>query len=671
MSRRSGPVTGRAATGPRTAVAALAVAALALAVLVLGAAPASAHALAVSSVPQAGSAVRSSPATVQVTFGEHPDPKLSSLRVLDSSGRNRAAGPTRPVPGQPLSLEVPVEHLASGVYSVVWTTVSSVDGHLAGGTFAFGVGVSAADLPAARTTSSAPAPSPWTSVARWLLYAGLMGLVGGAAVGLACFGHPRRPAWPWLFVAAWVVAVLGGVGIGLGEARSAHLGLSQVARSTFGHQIQARVVPLVAGLVLAVVADLVAPRAWRRRVVVAVLGLAGLAAMWGDVSDSHAAAAHSDLALKMVEQWLHFVAAGVWIGGLVLLLIGLLALRPTERGRVVGRYSNLALGAVAVLALSGTLRAIDEVGSWHALFATSFGRLILVKSGLLVALVGLGAANRYRTVRHVQDTPRPLLRLGRVELGVVAVVLVATALLQGLAPPATVAAAPAPLVVTGHDFATTVKVRLTISPGTVGFNQFDLAADDYDTGRPVVADPVTLTFSRPDRPDVGASTLTLRRAADGTYQGSGPNLALAGTWRVAVLVQQRARAAQIDLSVTPRSPPQHVTVNHSPGIPDLYTISLATGGSVQVYLDPGQPGLNELHVTYVGADGKETPTRSAQVVATGPSAAHRGLPVRRLDTIGHFVADLTGATRGSYRFDISGTFVDGSTATSSIAIPVR
>ncbi len=663
-------VLGTIATRVATVVAVVVVVA---ATLTATAGPASAHALRVSSSPDAGAVLAKSPSRVQVTFGERPDPKLSTLRVLDSSGRNRSQGAARVVAGQPLTLEVDVTHLGPGVYSVVWTTVSAVDGHLASGTFAFGVDVAAANLPAARTSSTVATPSVWTSAARWLLYTGLMGLVGGAAVGLACFGAPRRPAWPWLFAIAWVVAVAGAVGIGVGEARTADLGLGHLVGSTFGQQIAVRVVPLLVGAVLAALAALAAPRARRRRAVVAVLGVAGLAAMWGDVSDSHAAAAHSQSGLKMVEQWLHFVSAGVWIGGLAVLLIGLIGLAAAERGGVARRYSTLALVSVAVLAASGTLRAIDEVGSWDALVSTGFGRLILVKTGLLAVLVGLGARNRYRSVPEVEGSPRPLLRLGRVELGLAAVVLVATAVLQGLAPPATVAAAPAPkpLVVTGHDFATTVKVRLSISPGTTGFNQFDLAADDYDSGRPVVADLVTLTFSQPDRPDVGHSTLTLKRAGDGTYRASGPNLSINGTWRVIVLVQQSNGAAQVDLSVTPRTPPEHITVNHSPGIPDLYTISLATGGSVQVYLDPGHPGLNEFHATYVGADGRETPTRSFTVEAAGPSGRGRRLSVRKLDVIGHFVADLTGATRGTYRFEMDATFTDGTTADSSVSLPVR
>ncbi len=416
-------------------------------------------------------------------------------------------------------------------------------------------------------------------------------------------------------------------------------------------------------------------RSWRGRVVVAVLGLAGLAGMWGDVTDSHAAAAHAEPWLKMTEQWLHFASAGVWIGGLLTLLLVVVTLARSERARVVQRFSTMALAAVVVLGVSGILRAIDEVGSWHALYSSEFGRLILLKSALLLVLVGLGALNRYRSVPHVEGSARPLLRLSRAELALAAVVLAATAVLQGLAPPASIVAPPAPpqQVVAGHDFATTVKVRLTISPGTTGFNQFVLAVDDYDTGKPVVASPVTLTFSLPSDPSLGQSTLNLRRAPDGTYTGSGPYLSLDGTWRVVVLVQDGSGSTTVDLSVSARPPPQHITVQHSPGIPDLYTISLGSSQTLQVYLDPAKAGFNEFHATYVDPSGQELPMRSLAVTGAGPGAraAPHSLPVRKLDTIGHFVADLSGARAGPYRFTLDGVGQDGSTYQSSVTIPVK
>jgi len=380
----------------------------------------------------------------------------------------------------------------------------------------------------------------------------------------------------------------------------------------------------------------------------------------------------------MVEQWLHIVSAGVWLGGLVALLVGLVGLAAADRGRAARRYSSLAVGAVVVLVASGTLRAIDEVGSWHALVSTSYGRLILVKVALLVVLVAVGAVNRYRSVPRVEAGPRPLLRLGRVELALAAVVLVATALLQGLAPPATSAtpAGPKPQVVTGQDFATTVKVRLVVSPGTTGFNQFAVTVDDFDTGRAVPALRVSLTFSRPDRPELGSSTLALRRGADGTWTGSGPNLSIDGTWRVVVLVQQGILATEVDLRVTARPPPEHVTVQRTRGVPDLYTIGLAGGNSLQVYLEPSSPGLVEVHATYLGPDDRELRMRSLAVTATGPPGwpggrGSRPLTVRKLDAIGHFVADLEHPVAGRYRFDLDGLAADGTTTESSVTIPVK
>src|SRR5207253_7114391 len=113
---------------------------------------------------------------------------------------------------------------------------------------------------------------------------------------------------------------------------------------------------------------------------------------------------------------------------------------------------------------------IDAVGSWHGLFSTGFGELVLLKIGLLAVLAVLGAVNRYRSVPRADRRVMPLAGIGAAELVVGGVVLVATGFLQNLAPASTAAAASArpaalkPLVVTATDFATTARVRLTLTP---------------------------------------------------------------------------------------------------------------------------------------------------------------------------------------------------------------
>ena len=103
-----------------------------------------AHALPQSAVPAAGAEVQTAPNVVEISFGEVPDPRLSSITVSSSTGANVDAGPTVAVPGRPLELEVPLKPIGNGVYTVTWRTVSETDGHLATGAYAFGVGMPAA-----------------------------------------------------------------------------------------------------------------------------------------------------------------------------------------------------------------------------------------------------------------------------------------------------------------------------------------------------------------------------------------------------------------------------------------------------------------------------------------------------------------------------------------------
>jgi copper transport protein len=651
----------------RVAVRALIGAATVAGAFVWAAAPAAAHALPQSSDPAPGAELKQAPAAVTIVFGETPDPKLSRLRVLDSSGRDHAVGLTHALASSPKTLSVSVGPLSNGVYTVSWRTVSKVDGHLAAGTFSFGVGVapSGAALTAGPSSASSN-PSVASVIARWFIYAGLMGLVGGAFLALVCtrWAPPRLLL---LLALACVTALAGSVGTFLVARSQSHLPWSRFFGSSLGRQLEWRTVPLVVAAV-AIALALGSRPSRRRQVMVAMVGLAGLAAMWGDVEASHASAASSLRLLRMGDQWAHFAAAGVWGGGLVALLalIGLMA--AGERRQAAKRFSTAALASVVVIAATGFQRAYDEVGTLHRLFHAAFGQYLIVKMVLLGLLVGLGAVNRYRSVPRLPGSTRQLTRTGRTELFLIALVLVATGIIQGMAPPSSVAAsAPHPLVLRGHDFATTTRVTLTIDPGKVGFNDFRLKAADFDTGKPV-AGTAALRFTLPARPDLGSSTLQLATAGPALFAGSGANLSINGTWTVVVAIQEISGGVEIPFSVTPPTPPAKVVVApQGPGLPTLYTLELPGGRSVQTYLDPGRPGFNEFHVTFIGVDGQEVPMTALTVTAT-PGGT---LPVRRLDQVGHFVADLNAATKGSYRFEIAGTAQTGDTLQGTLTIPVR
>jgi putative copper export protein len=461
---------------------------------------------------------------------------------------------------------------------------------------------------------------------------------------------------------AWLVGAAGAAGITEAQRRAAQLPIGRLLGSSLGHGLWLRGAPLaLAGVLL-----LLAPRAPRRPqpALLWIAGAATVLAMLGDADTGHAAASPRWEWFRVGTQWVHFASVGIWIGGLAGLLLVLGALAPEERRVAARRYSTSAAVALVTVVLSGGLRAFDEIGSWHQLFHTGFGQLVLIKVGLLSGLIALGAVNRFRSVPAAGTRPQLLRRLGGSELAVVAVVLIATAALLNLAPSRSSAAATTPptrpLVFDAHDPATTVRLHLTVTPGAAGFNQFGLTLVDYDTRAPVDG-AVSLRFSLPARADLGDSTLPMSQAGPGTYTARGPNLSIDGTWTVSVLIQRPTGAVEVPVTITPRLAPQDITVQRYVGTPDISTLHLPGNRSVQVYLDPGRTGVvNEFHVTVIGPDNNELATDSVTVSATASDGGPpTNLTVRKLDPVGHFVADLRSATPGRYSFDVRATTAQG------------
>src|SRR6266536_4441624 len=398
---------GRAAIGRRLIV----VAALAGTALLLAAPAAGAHALLRSSDPASGASVGKAPAKVTLNFTEAPDPALSSVHVLDSTGKAVGQGRAHAVPGRPLALEVAVGQLGNGAYTVSWRVVSRSDGHLTAGAFAFGVGVQAPSAvsgggPAA---VASPSPSPLAVAGRWALDWGLILLVGAAASGLLVFRARRRAAGPSLPLLSGALA-LAAAGLAASvAAEHARVGVSfgDLLASTTGGKIVGQAVVLVATAVV-----LVAMARWPgRQELLGLLGAGAAAAMLVHVAAGHAAGSGSLGPLNLLAQWVHLLAVGVWVGGFLWLVLGIRATAAGEESEkvvAVQRFSRMATVAVGLVLVTGLARALVEVGSWHGLLDTNFGRTLLVKGGLVAGLVAIGAANRFRIV--------PALRAGRAKL---------------------------------------------------------------------------------------------------------------------------------------------------------------------------------------------------------------------------------------------------------------
>ena len=664
------PRRSRASVAPRVLAAAL----LGAGALVAMAPPASAHALLERSVPAGDSIVDHAPSDVLITFTEPPDPDLSQIDVLDSTGSSVARGPAAVPPGDEHELRVPLRPgLPDGIYTVTWRTTSTADGHSTGGSFAFGVGVSPAGSspPAGAVIPATPKPSPEAVAGRWLLYAGLAVLLATATMRFAVL-RERPPGSRIVLPVAWALAAVGLLLVAVAESSAAGVSLGTLLSSATGTPLARQAIALgLTGVAVAVAS------VRRSDAAIAAVGVGAAAGLLFHAIGGHAGAPGPFRGFDVLVQWLHLLAVGIWIGGLAWLLIDLRDAAGVRRDAHIRRFSGLAAPALAVILATGTIRSVDLLGGWTVLgrlLTTGWGNALLWKLGLFAALVALAAWNRFVNVRRLDDAHAfSVRRLLGGELLLAASIFAVTGVLAGLPPPAQLAAMQGPaqsrVVVSGSDFATTTRVRLEITPGTVGENRFRAEVSDYDTREPVAATRVALRFDLPAQPGLGASTQELRREGPGSWTTTSTALSIEGTWDVVVLVQTDRGATEVPLVVGARPPTAAATpsgsrtsVARAPGLPDLYTITLPDGSSVQTYLDPARPGRAEVHFTAFDSNGSELPLTSAGATATSPSGT-RPLKLLRLSP-GHFTANVRLAA-GTWSFAFDATAETGAAVSAS------
>lgn len=630
---------------------ALAALGLVAAVLVLTTTAASAHALLARSEPAAGAALASPPTEVVLHFTEQPDSSLSLVHVVDQSGMAVEQGPASVDPNDAQTLRVGVPTLPTGTYTVTWRTTSSVDGHTTAGSFAFGVGQApASGATSVTVTGSAPSPSVLGVVGRGLLYAGLALLVGGPALMLA-LGIRRIEPWAIaLTTGAWCAATTGGVMVGLDEYRSSGASLKLFLQSTPGrHWTQLLLVLFATAIVVGVFARR------RRRGPLVGVGVLALVAMLLRADAGHAAASTA-VWFTVGTQWLHFAAVGVWLGALPWFAVMLWRTPADARGALAKRFSLVATVGILVVAATGTVRAVDEVSSWGQLLHNSFGRTLSIKVGLVALIAAVGALNHFVLTRRLPARTSALRRAVVVEIAVGVGVVMVTGLLTGLAPASSVAAATTPpataqMTIEGHDYATTTRVELVVTPGIVGPNRFTATVTDYDTRQPVDARAVKLKFALSSRPDLGNTSLDLAPAGSGRWEASDATIAMPGVWQLTAVVNDANGGVEVPLLVTPTIAGQQTTT--TPGAPTIYDMRTIEGFRLQTYVDPGRAGLDQLHVTAFDSTGNEQPLDTVAMVAYAPDGSAITLTPTRLD-VGHFVAPVT-LTAGTWTYVITAT----------------
>ncbi|MET8669721.1 copper resistance protein CopC [Streptomyces tendae] len=594
------------------------------AVLVLlllgGAGPASAHAALSSTDPGDGAVLQRAPGHVTLTFSESVGLRDDSFRLLDPGGHRVRTGATGHAEGRSDTARVALPAgLGEGTYTVAWRVVSA-DSHPVSGAFTFSVGKpSQTTAPVDTGPTEDPLTATLHKLARYLAYLSAALLIGTAAfVALCRPPHPaplRRPlvaGW-WTLLAATVALLVLRAPYEAGTGPSSALDADALAGTLTarpGVLLLIRLA-LLAPAALFVVRMSREPRVSRQSPespepradrhpphspLVAAAGVAlavGLALTW-------AAAEHASAGIQvpvaMTSSVLHLLATAVWLGGLVALLTTLRASRPAPDAVTVARFSRTAFAAVTVLVVTGVYQSWRGLGSWEALTASTYGRLLLAKVVLVAVLLAAAAVSRRWTAalptapaavrepdRAHERVPQPagggpppeapqpprgdtatgdtgtesalrrgLYRSVLVEAVVAAVVLGVTTVLTATPPgrsaeeaarttvpaggvlPASVTTIPFEIGTTGRG-----TVQITLDPGRTGDNAVQAVVFGPDGSLAAVPE-LRLSFTLPDQ-DVGPIEADLVDRG-GYWSANTVTLPLPGTWTMKTTV----RVSEID-----------------------------------------------------------------------------------------------------------------------------
>jgi copper transport protein len=543
---------------------AVALGALALALPVA----ASAHAYLVRTVPAASVTLSSPPPVVALTFDEAVEPRFAVISVTNVQGQQETAAPLRRSAADPNTLVAPLKRIGEGWYLVYWRAIS-VDGHPVQGVFTFAVG----PIPGPQPQFTAPHISQTATttpllIARWAVFLTVMSAIGLFVLRMVIarplvrrVDETNLHALSLAFVVASVLGLIA-IPIYLEESTAidslrsffAFGALVPLWRTTaFDRGYLDMEICFALFCVAAWIALWVDRPEQERRSVASLFALTGAlggaaAALVFPGAAGHAAQT-APRGVSVMLDWLHLVTGSLWMGGLIGLLVvwrGLpVARRVAGLSVCVPRFSNVAFVSVLLLLGTGIGATVIHLPVLSALWQTSYGKVILIKIGILASTMPLAAVNLLRnkpglvaagTDPALGERPARLLRrLVGGEATLVAGAVFAAALLSSLAPPPPAFAEQQSAIahVGPGLVAATVKqagytLQVLVSPNrAVAPNSFALRLTR--NGQPVRNANVTLEFAMLDM-TMPSQTYQLTEKSPGLYAQKAPALVMVGHW---------------------------------------------------------------------------------------------------------------------------------------------
>jgi putative copper export protein len=142
--------------------------------------------------------------------------------------------------------------------------------------------------------------------------------------------------------------------------------------------------------------------------------------------------------LTGLADYLHLVAAILWVGGLVALATCVWPLAPDLRRQAFLGFSRIATVLVAVLVLAGTYLSLSRLPQLSDLWTTSYGHALIAKISIVCVALSWGAVHHFFVAPRLErgEMPGAVRRSLIGESAIAILVLLVAAVLVNAKPPA-------------------------------------------------------------------------------------------------------------------------------------------------------------------------------------------------------------------------------------------
>lgn len=525
---------------------------LQLAVLIfyfIGVNTVSAHAYITNSTPSENEILETAPNNVYIEFNEKIQTGFTILNVLNSSGERVDQKNVQIDPNTEKSITVDLKpDLPNDIYTVEWRVVSA-DGHSVSGMIPFSVG----ELPEGATFPTQQENGNMftfisTMINKGFLYIGFtlyMGLVlfyliwyKGNTLSNRLVKRTKSVSITTItllaisIVSFIIIQTQSYAGGGLLAALSVS-NLLETLKSTKEGTIW------ILQIILLVILFVSHLSIWKKEAYLekkrwVIPGLAFLGIMLSKAFLGHPSSSPYET-VAILFDFAHLVSASIWLGGMLVILLflreGIFARKGEGHDLYWGsmeKYSLWALFSVAVLVISGAINGSLLIPDFHSLVSTAYGKVLLIKVGLLVLMLIFGA---YHLVSRILLKKKEFYKLSiKIEIALGILVLLVTSAFTQIQTPTL------PIDLPFYEEAElgyNENISLSITPKKTGVqNQYELFVFDNNRKPIDPIEQITISLINGEK----ETSFPLTKEKDGHYLAENLQLNQPGNWEVEIHV---------------------------------------------------------------------------------------------------------------------------------------